>query len=130
MEIIAIRIKEKNGVARISETVRMRFSLPKSDVQATIQLAPKDGQKLVIVQLEPLAYWTGGLVIDALMGSVNFQPGNFTWQVYNQNDEGIPSAVSLSNEAAAPSTAKAETSRVIARKGPVCVAATLNSECQ
>lgn len=62
MEIIAIRIKEKNGVARISETVRMRFSLPKSDVQATIQLAPKDGQKLVIVQLEPHAYWTGGCV--------------------------------------------------------------------
>lgn len=62
MEKIAIQLEEKNSVARISEPVGLGIPLRKGAVQTIHQLALMDGQKLISVQLEPLAHWPDGSI--------------------------------------------------------------------
>ena len=57
MDKIAIRIEEKNGFVRLNEPVGLGISLPKGAVQSTQHLVLMDGEKLLNVQLEPLAHW-------------------------------------------------------------------------
>jgi hypothetical protein len=71
---------------------------------------------------------TESLVIHTSTGRIALQPGNLAWQVFNHNDASVPSMVSLSDEANAPCTVKAESNWEISQKGPVFIAATLKGE--
>ena len=71
---------------------------------------------------------TDCLVIHTSTGSVTLQSNCLVWQVNNNNNAGIPSTVTLSDDTGTPCTAKAETSWKITRKGPVFVAAILKGQ--
>jgi len=62
MEKVAIRLEEKNGVARVKEPVGLGIPLPKGAVQTIHQLALMDGQRPISVQLNPLAHWPDGSI--------------------------------------------------------------------
>ncbi|MDS1309941.1 hypothetical protein [Marinobacter xiaoshiensis] len=106
-------------------------------VSTLVDLAPNSQKDLVLAHLKTpspsttkaaVSQTAGGLQITTATGSVILQPDSLAWQVRNPNDEVVPSAVILSDDAGAPCTAKAESNWEITHKGPVLVAATLKGQ--
>ncbi|MBK1885949.1 hypothetical protein [Marinobacter sp. DY40_1A1] len=102
-----------------------------------VDLAPNDQKDLVLANLKTPSPSTtkaaasqtaGGLQITTATGCVILKPDSLAWQVRNPNNEVVPSAVILSDDAGAPCTAKAESNWEITHKGPVFVAATLKGQ--
>jgi len=62
MENIAIRLEEKNGIARINEPVGLGIPLPVGSVQATSELAVLDSRESISAQLDPLVRWPDGSI--------------------------------------------------------------------
>ncbi|WP_417538415.1 hypothetical protein [Marinobacter sp.] len=106
-------------------------------VSTLVDLAPNSQKDLVLDHLQTpspsttkaaVSQTAGGLQITTATGSVILQRDSLAWQVRNANDEVVSSAVSLSDDAGAPCTAKAESNWEITHKGPVFVAATLKGQ--
>src|SRR5690554_5272549 len=106
-------------------------------VSTLVDLAPNSQKDLVLAHLKTpspsttkaaVSQTVGGLQITTATGSVILQPDSLAWQVRTPNDEVVPSAVILSDDAGAPCTAKADTNWEITHKGPVFVAATLKGQ--
>ena len=71
---------------------------------------------------------TESLVIHTSTGSIAIQSNSLAWQVYNNNEEGLPSTVTLYDDAGVPCTAKADNRWEITNKGPVFITATLQGQ--
>jgi hypothetical protein len=102
-----------------------------------VDLAANSQKDLVLAYLqtpspcttEPTVSQTsGGFKIPTSAGSVSLQPNSLAWQVYNQNEEGVPSVVMLSDDTGTSCTAKTDSNWEITHQGPVFITAILKGQ--